>query len=99
MAEIEEILQHAMEGYAVEGLNGHGYLTRTQDGSLFTVIYIGQVRDRTVVDTGLVARIEGENIILERDTNNKPLVDALVQAGVPREQIVLAYAGERVETA
>jgi hypothetical protein len=27
---------------------------------------------------------------------NKPLVDALVDAGVPRAQIILAYAGEAV---
>jgi vancomycin permeability regulator SanA len=25
---------------------------------------------------------------------NKPLVDALVAAGIPRQQIVLSYAGE-----
>lgn len=28
--------------------------------------------------------------------HNKPLVEALVQAGIPREKIVLAYAGEPV---
>jgi hypothetical protein len=32
--------------------------------------------------------------------NNKPLIDALVQAGIPRAQIILAYAGENApETA
>jgi hypothetical protein len=38
-----------------------------------------------------------DQIIIERDINNKPLVDALVQNGIPREQIILAYAGEPVE--
>lgn len=28
--------------------------------------------------------------------NNKPLVDALMQAGIPRAQIILGYAGEAV---
>jgi hypothetical protein len=27
---------------------------------------------------------------------NKKLVDALVQAGIPRQQIILAYAGESI---
>jgi len=44
----------------------------------------------------LVARVAGDRIIVERDVNDKPLVDALVQAGVPRRSIVLAYAGESV---
>ncbi len=44
----------------------------------------------------LVARVAGDRIIIERDVNDKPLVDALVQAGVPRHSIVLAYAGESV---
>ena len=35
-------------------------------------------------------------IIIDRDINNKPLIDALVQAGVPRTQIILAYMGEPV---
>lgn len=30
------------------------------------------------------------------DMNNQPPVDALVQAGLPRERIILAYAGEPV---
>ena len=36
------------------------------------------------------------HIVIERDVNDKPLVDALLQAGIPRKQIVLAYAGEPV---
>ncbi len=44
----------------------------------------------------LVARVAGDRIIVERDVNDKPLVDALGQAGVPRRSIVLAYAGESV---
>ncbi|MDX2140626.1 MAG: element excision factor XisI family protein [Chloroflexota bacterium] len=35
-----------------------------------------------------------DSVVIERDMNDKPLVDALVQAGVPREKIILAYAGE-----
>ncbi len=54
------------------------------------------MRDKQPVDTGLVARVAGDRIIVERDVNDKPLVDALVQAGVPRRSIVLAYAGESV---
>ena len=42
----------------------------------------------------LIVRLLEDRIIIERDVNDKPLVDALLLANVPREQIVLAYAGE-----
>lgn len=43
------------------------------------------------------ARIEGDFVVVDDDTVwDKQLWKALVQAGVPREQIVLAYAGEQV---
>jgi hypothetical protein len=48
------------------------------------------------VNTGLIVHCIDNLIIVDRDINNKPLVDALVQAGVPRSQIILAYAGEPV---
>ncbi len=41
-----------------------------------------------------VVRVVGDRGIVERDINDKPLVDALVATGVPRGQIVLAYTGE-----
>ena len=95
-----ETLQHAlktvMNGYTGRGLNAESVLTTSDDGRLLTVVSIGQVRGETVVDTGLIVRLIGDIIVIDRDNNNKPLVDALVQAAVPREQIVLAYAGETI---
>lgn len=43
-----------------------------------------------------MAHIQGDKIIIDLDINDKMLVDALLQAGVPRDQIVLAYAGESI---
>jgi hypothetical protein len=44
----------------------------------------------------LLVRLVHDHIVIERDINSKPLVDALMQAGIPRERIVLAYAGEPI---
>jgi hypothetical protein len=55
--------------------------------------------DRYIVDTGLVARVADGRIVIERDINNKPLVAALVEAGIPRDRIVLAYEGESINEA
>lgn len=46
--------------------------------------------------TGVVvmARIVGEMVVIEGDHTDKPLVDALLQRGIPRSQ--MAYAGEPI---
>jgi hypothetical protein len=85
-----------MIGYTGRGLNDESVLTMSDDGRLLTVVSIGQVRGETLIDTGLIVRMIGDLIVIDRDNNSKPLVEALLQAGVPREQIVLAYAGETV---
>jgi hypothetical protein len=41
----------------------------------------------------LMARIEGDLIIIEEDRTDKPLVEALMQRGIPCQQLILAYAG------
>jgi hypothetical protein len=51
------------------------------------------------MDVSLVVRILGDQIVIERDLNNKPAVDALVQAGINRKNIILAYAGEAIPEA
>jgi XisI protein len=61
------------------------------------VIDIYWERDgKRYADAGLIVRVVGHQIIIERDMNDKPLVDALTHAGIPRTQIILAYAGEPV---
>jgi hypothetical protein len=85
-----------MESYAGEDLNGYSYLTRNADGRVFTIVSIGVVRGRHFADTSLVARVVDGRIVVDRDVNDKPLVDALVDAGIPRQHIVLAYAGESI---
>jgi hypothetical protein len=42
----------------------------------------------------VMAQIVDEYVVIDSDTTDRPLVDELVRAGVPRERIVLYYAGE-----
>jgi len=58
--------------------------------------------DRTVSPAWVfvMARVVGDKVIIEEDaTLEKHLVDALMRnGGIPREQIVLAYPGEKLPT-
>lgn len=42
----------------------------------------------------VLARVVGDKVVIEEDTTHKKLIDALLQRGIPRSQIILAYAGE-----
>ncbi len=99
MDNLKETLQNVMKAYAGKGLNGYSYMTSSDDGQFFTVVSVGHVRGKQIVETGLAVHLVKDKIIIERDVNDKILADALIQAGVPREQIILAYAGETVEEA
>jgi hypothetical protein len=42
----------------------------------------------------ILVRVTADNIVIEVDTTDRPLYQALVRAGIPREKIILRYAGE-----
>jgi hypothetical protein len=91
------IVREAMRGYAKPSLSGEpSYLTESADGTLFTIVDVS--RDGTMhrADVSLAVQFSRDAIIIEHDMNNKPLVAALLQAGIPRSAIILAYAGEPV---
>jgi hypothetical protein len=102
MANIATLKQKALKvvsEYAKDGLNCTSYLTQNEDGSLLTVVDIEDSAKTHDVYISLVVRIIGEIINIDRDQNNKPAVDALIQAGINRKNIVLAYAGEVIPEA
>ena len=94
--DIKQTIFRVLQGYTGEALNGHQYLTQNTDETVWTVVAVGVVRGTRIADTSIVVQLRGERIVIERDVNDKPVVDALVQAGIARENIVLAYTGEAV---
>jgi hypothetical protein len=47
----------------------------------------------------ILARIYEDKIVIEEDATDRPLLDALTQRGINREQIILAYDGEPIPDA
>jgi hypothetical protein len=96
MASLKQTVHEVVAGYAGKVLNGYSYLTQSEDGLVYTVVDVARIQGKHVSGVSLVVRIAGEFIIVERDQNDKTVLDALLQAGIPRNQIILAYAGEPV---
>jgi hypothetical protein len=96
MGTLKQIVREVVSGYAGKVLNGYSYLTHNDDDTVYTVVDVARFKQQHVSGVSVVVRIAGDKVIIERDQNDKPLVDALIQAGAVRENIILAYAGEPV---
>lgn len=99
MDSLKETVHEVLAGYTGEGWNSISYLTHNKDSSIFTITDFARINGDHFVGVSVIVRISNEMIIVERDQNDKIVKDALVQAGVPREKIILAYAGEPIPEA
>lgn len=96
MSSVQKILRQELEKYTGKAFNGYSYLTASSDQRHFVITSVGNVRGQRIVNTAIIVQLVDDKIVIDRDIYDKQLVDALLQAGVPREKIILAYAGEPV---
>jgi len=94
MDSLKTTVEKVIESYTGEGPNGYAYLSQDTAKGVYTVFSVGYIKKQRSVDANLIVRLLGDKIIIERDMNDKTLMDALLQAGISRQQIIVAYAGE-----
>jgi hypothetical protein len=46
----------------------------------------------------VMARVVDDTVVIDHDSTDRPLYKELMDAGIPREKIILAYAGEEAPT-
>ena len=95
MDSLRDILVRELEKYAGEGANALAFPVFDDRRQHYAIAIIDYPERTEPADVILLARIAGDKIIIEEDVTDKKLVDALLQQGVSREQIVLAYEGEK----
>jgi len=91
--DLTAVVQHEVAAYACPSPNSTAYYLEDPTNQVYAVVVVPQNHTHKVA-VMIMARVVNDITIIEADITNKPMVDALVQAGIPREQIVLAYAGE-----
>ncbi|MBZ0315024.1 MAG: XisI protein [Anaerolineae bacterium] len=96
MDRLAEIVRHEVFWYAGGGPNLKVIPFANEDEHAYAVAIMDKPTHRLPVEIMVMARLEGDTVIIEADNTNRPLVDALVAAGIPRDKIVLAYAGEPI---
>jgi hypothetical protein len=98
MATLTDIVHEEVTKYASSGRGAGIRLFPALDDyhQVYTVVAVDYPTKKDLAYVVILARIADDHIIIEEDTTDKPLVNALLQRGVPREKIVLAYQGEPV---
>ncbi|MBA3873733.1 MAG: XisI protein [Anaerolineae bacterium] len=93
--ELTHIVQHEVEGYAGAMLKGKSYTVVNTQENVFAVVDVPDHFPRKFpVSIAVMARIVGDLVVIDEDTTDRPLVNELTRAGIPREQIVCTYIGE-----
>lgn len=93
--QLKQIVSREVDKYAGFSPHAKAYAVLDDQRKVYTIVGIENepVDERSWVM--MLARVVGNLVIIDEDTvMDKKLVYALLQAGIPREQIVLAYEGE-----
>lgn len=98
-SEFYKTVHREVAAYATPGLNAIAHLTRSLDGDVMSVLDFYVFSKVYSSGATLLVRIIGDQVVIDLDLNDKILKDALLQAGIPPEQIVLAYIGEQYTAA
>jgi hypothetical protein len=96
MDSLKQTVRQVVAGYAGKVINGYSYLTQSEDASVFTVVVVTERHGKHHSGVSLIVVVSSDHVIVERDQTDKIVLDALLQVGIPREKIILAYAGEPV---
>jgi len=94
--DLKSIVEREVKAYAVEGWNVNITFTTDASGHEFVLIAHATEDGKTTTFTSMMVEVVGENIIIHQDHNDPALADTLMQVGIPREKIILAYMGESV---
>lgn len=94
--DIKSTVEQTIKSYARKGVNGHVVFTKSDTGNEFVLVAYGQLEADSFTFTSLYAALEGETVIIYEDRNDPPLVESLMQAGIPRDKIICVYAGEEI---
>lgn len=91
------IVRREVAGYVGKSYQVAMYALMDDEQQRYAVVDIPFDRKQFQSGVVVMAHIEDDLIVIDEDNTDKPLFEALmVNAGIPREQIVLAYAGELI---
>jgi hypothetical protein len=96
MDTLTEIIRQEVSAYASNGRGANILLfpLLDDDNATYAVNAVDYPTRHDVALVVVLVRVVGDVVVIEEDTTDKKLVDALLQRGISRSKIVLAYLGE-----
>jgi hypothetical protein len=95
IAELSPTIQQIVEAYGRGKTYGAvTYPVVDPTRQIYTVIVVPDYPRKFNSGVAVMARVVGDTVVIDEDITDRPLWEELVRAGVPREKIVLTYAGE-----
>jgi hypothetical protein len=95
MDTLTEIVKREVERYATPSFNSQTFAVSDDKRKIYAVLSVLNKHTDDRVAPVVVARVVNDSVLIEADMTNKPLLDALTQAGIPRSKIILAYDNEQ----
>ncbi len=92
--DLTPIVEREIANYVWDQDDSKAYLMKNEAHQIYGVLVI-PVNNPQDSQTIIVAHIEGNKIVIDTDLTDKPLYKALINAGVPDNQVVRAYAQPR----
>lgn len=101
--ELNEVVQRVVAEYASGGwYKARAYFINDESKQIYAVASIPDpdypIREVTP-GMAVMARVVGDQVVIEHDSTDKPLIDALMAAGIRREQIIVPLAGDALPDA
>jgi hypothetical protein len=91
---LADLVRGQVAEYAGPALKAKAHFLTNEREQVYGVVDVPDARPQISPTLVLLVQVSGELVIIEEDIHDRPLWEALVKAGIPREKIVLAYAGE-----
>jgi hypothetical protein len=96
---LAEIVQQTVEDYArVRTWKGVSYALADRERGRFAVLMLPDAERAFKPIIVVAVRILNDTAVIDIDTTDRPLAEALMNAGIPVEKIVRIYAGEPAPT-
>lgn len=100
LTDLEAITRREVKGYEARSFQGKCYSILDDQQKLYSVVFVHDLPRPYPSRVVVMAQVVGDKVVIIEDITDKPLKDALmVNGGIPREQIILAYAGEALPEA
>lgn len=96
MDSLDKIVRDTVFSYVGGGFNLKLFPLYNDELKIYAVNVVDSPVRKQAAGVVLIARVVDDQVVIEEDTTDRPLFQALMQRGIPRDKIILAYAGEPV---